>query len=216
MYRPTPFVLTEQLPSCTSEQRAPIITNRNSSSDVLTIRIAPVHLQSSPCFSNSPLELTSFPTEASRAVWNPWTGPAFLQRPAGLSEIPGLDQLSYRGQHGCLKSLDWTSFPTEASTAVWNPWTGPAFLQRPAGLSEIPGLDQLSYRGQQGCLKSLDWTSFPTEASRAPWTGRLLLKQGLDWDWTGDGLEMDRSISHSYDLQINIKGAFVHWCMYIT
>ena len=25
----------------------------------------------------------------------------------------------------------------------------------------------------------------------------LLLKQGLDWDWTGDGLEMDWSISQS-------------------
>ena len=28
-------------------------------------------------------------------------------------------------------------------------------------------------------------------------THRLLLKQGLDWDWTGDGLEVDWSISQS-------------------
>ena len=49
-------------------------------------------------------------------------------------------------------------------------------------------------------METAGWCQSPMTSEEWQWIlqdSGLLLKQGLDWDWTGDGLEMDWSISHS-------------------
>ena len=55
-------------------------------------------------------------------------------------------------------------------------------------------------KDQTATFRPLIWDIYlvrPKGSAMPDYAKGLLLKQGLDWDWTGDGLEMDWSISHS-------------------